>query len=91
MSVPRQESEWWCIYVLVISMSVPRQESEWWCIYVLVISMSVPRQESEWWCIYVLVVSILPFSTICLLDCRIEPTVWYFLFSILFQKHFMEY
>ena len=44
-----------------------------------------PSQESEWSCICVLGVSILPLSTIFLLDFRTVLTVWYFLLFILFH------
>jgi hypothetical protein len=52
------------------------------------LEMPVPSQESEWPCNCVLrgipvlggiPVSILPLSTIFLLDFRTDPTVWYFL------------
>ena len=51
----------------------------------LFIEVSVPSQQSKQSCICVLGVSILPVSTICLLDFGTVPTVWYF-FSILLQQ-----
>ena len=50
----------------------------------LFIEMSVPSQESERSCICVLGATILSFSTILVFDFGIVPTVWYFLFFVLF-------
>ena len=50
----------------------------------LFIEMSVPSQESERSCICVLGATILSFSTILVFDFGIVPTVWYFLFFMLF-------
>ena len=73
VGVSRQESEQSCICVLGVSS----QESEQSCICVL----GVSSQESEQSCICVLRVSILPLSTIFLLDIGIILTVWYFFIS----------
>ena len=61
----------------VIALHAPSQESEQSCICVL----GVSSQESEQSCICVFRVSILPLSTIFLLDIEIILTVWYFLIS----------
>ena len=45
------------------------------------IEVPVPRQECEQSCICTLWVSILPLSTILLLDFGTVPTVWYYCFS----------
>jgi hypothetical protein len=48
------------------------------------IQMPVSSQDSERSCICVLVVPMMPLSTIILIDFGIVPTVWYFMFFILF-------
>ena len=50
----------------------------------LFIEMPVPCKECERSCIGVLQISILPLSTILIFNFEIVPTVWYFLFLILF-------
>jgi hypothetical protein len=50
-----------------------------------VTKVPVPSQKSKWSCIYVLGISILPISTIFLLDCGNAPTLWYF-----FYFHFIR-
>jgi len=50
------------------------------------IGVLVPSQESERSGIYVLWVSIVPLSTILILDFGIVPTVWNILFFILFNQ-----
>ena len=70
----KPESERSCICVL----EVLSQESEQSCICVLEVS----SQESERSCICVLEVSILPLSTIFLLDFGAVLTVWYVLFLL---------
>ena len=50
------------------------------------IEVSVPRQEWERSCICILRVLILSLSTILIFDFRIVPTVWLFLFFILWTK-----
>jgi hypothetical protein len=49
---------------------------------------TIPSQEIEGSCIYVLGVSILPLSMIFTFYLGTVPTVWYFLFFILFQNIF---
>ena len=65
-------------------LEVSSQESERSCICVYEVS----SQESERSCICVLKVSILPLSTMFLLDFRNVPTVCYFL---LFISFFVNY
>jgi len=55
----------------------------------LFIEVPVPSQESERSCICVLGVSILPLSTILLLDFRTVPTVLYFLLFILSRQEYI--
>ena len=61
------------IWVYKLSLTLP-----------LFIEVPVPIQESERSCIYVLGVLILSFSTMLIFDFGTVPTVWYFLFYMLF-------